>query len=68
MYPFEKLEIWQLSLELVEKIYKITSIPFAEALPLFSTLNEVVTLSPSLNNLGQLNTPLIDKFILVSFS
>ncbi|MEW6684627.1 MAG: four helix bundle protein [Candidatus Edwardsbacteria bacterium] len=49
MYPFEKLEIWQLSLDLVEKIYKITAkLPEDEKFGLSSQLKRVAV-SVSLN-------------------
>jgi four helix bundle protein len=49
MYPFEKLEIWQLSLELIEKIYKITPLlPQDEKFGLTSQLKRA-SVSVSLN-------------------
>lgn len=49
MYPFEKLEIWQLSLDLAEKIYKITAkLPEDEKYGLTNQLKRAVV-SVSLN-------------------
>lgn len=49
MYSFEKLEIWQLSLDLIEKIYKITTkLPQDEKFGLISQLKRA-SVSVSLN-------------------
>jgi len=49
MYPFEKLEVWQLSLDLVEKIYHITeNLPEEEKFGLMSQLKRA-SVSVSLN-------------------
>jgi four helix bundle protein len=49
MYPFEKLEIWQLSLDLIERIYKITKkLPEDEKFGLTSQLKRA-SVSVSLN-------------------
>jgi four helix bundle protein len=49
MYPFEKLEIWQLSLDLIERIYDVADkLPEYERFGLISQLKRA-SVSVSLN-------------------